>query len=30
MWEKCKELQDYIVSLRRDLHKIPELSLIHI
>ena len=26
MWEKCKELQDYIVSLRRDLHKIPEVG----
>jgi len=26
MWEKCKDMQDYIVSLRRDLHQIPELG----
>ena len=27
MWEKCKDLQSYIVSLRRELHQIPELGL---
>lgn len=27
MWNECKDLQDYIVSMRRDLHKIPELGL---
>lgn len=26
MWEKCKELQDYIVGVRRDLHQIPEVG----
>lgn len=26
MWERCKELQDELVSMRRDLHKIPELG----
>ncbi|WP_199735211.1 M20 metallopeptidase family protein [Fretibacterium sp. OH1220_COT-178] len=26
MWEKCKELQDYIVGIRRDLHQIPEVG----
>ena len=26
MWEKCKDIQDYIVTLRRDLHQIPELA----
>lgn len=26
MWEKCKEQQDYIVAMRRELHQIPELS----
>ncbi len=24
MWQECEKLQDYIVGLRRDLHKIPE------
>lgn len=28
MWNECKDLQDYIVKLRRDLHQIPELGLI--
>lgn len=27
MWNECKDLQDYIVGLRRDLHQIPELGL---
>lgn len=27
MWQDCKDLQEYIVSLRRDLHQIPELGL---
>lgn len=26
MWKECKDLQDYIVGLRRDLHQIPELG----
>ena len=26
IWNECKTLQDYIVSMRRDLHKIPELG----
>lgn len=26
MWEKCKNIQDYIISLRRDLHQIPEIG----
>ena len=26
MWENCKDIQDYIVTLRRDLHQIPELA----
>lgn len=26
MWEKCKERQDYIVGIRRDLHQIPEVG----
>ncbi len=26
MWKECKDLQDYMVSLRRDLHQIPELG----
>lgn len=36
MWEKCKELQEELVRMRRELHQIPELggelplSLIHI
>lgn len=24
MWQECEKLQDYIVGLRRDLHRIPE------
>ena len=24
MWEICKDLQDEIVAMRRDLHQIPE------
>lgn len=27
MFNKCKEIQDELVSMRRDLHKIPELGL---
>ena len=27
MWNECKDLQEYIVGLRRDLHQIPELGL---
>ena len=27
MWNECKELQEYLVGMRRDLHKIPELGL---
>lgn len=27
MWNECKNLQEYIVGLRRDLHQIPELGL---
>lgn len=26
MWNECKDLQSYIVGMRRDLHKIPELG----
>ncbi len=26
MWKECKDLQEYIVGLRRDLHQIPELG----
>lgn len=26
MWEKCKELQDELVKMRRELHQIPELG----
>lgn len=26
MWEKCKEMQDELVKMRRDLHQIPELG----
>ena len=26
MWQECKELNDYLVSIRRNLHQIPELS----
>lgn len=26
MWEKCKELQNDLVSMRRELHQIPELA----
>ena len=26
MWEECKDLQEYIVGLRRDLHQIPEVG----
>lgn len=26
MWNECKEIQEYIVALRRDLHKIPEVG----
>ena len=28
MWNECKDLQDYIVKTRRELHQIPELGLI--
>lgn len=27
MWNECKDLQEYIVGLRRDLHQIPEIGL---
>ncbi|MCD8234964.1 MAG: M20 family metallopeptidase [Cloacibacillus porcorum] len=27
MWQECKDLQDYIVGIRRDLHQIPELGV---
>ncbi|MEA4964553.1 MAG: M20 family metallopeptidase [Oscillospiraceae bacterium] len=27
MWEDCKELQSYLVTMRRELHQIPELGL---
>ena len=27
MWNECKDLQSNLVSMRRDLHKIPELGL---
>ena len=27
MWNECKDLQEYIVGLRRDLHQIPELGI---
>ena len=27
MWKECKDLQEYIVGLRRDLHQIPEVGL---
>ena len=26
MWEICKDLQDEIVTMRRDLHQIPEIG----
>ena len=26
MWQECKDLQDYIVNIRRELHQIPELG----
>lgn len=26
MWESCQELQDYIVNMRRNLHRIPEIG----
>ncbi len=26
MWQECEKLQDYIVGIRRELHKIPELG----
>lgn len=26
MWEKCKELQNELVAIRRDLHQIPEVG----
>ena len=28
MWEKCKDIQEYVVGLRRDLHQIPEVGLV--
>ena len=27
MWEICKDLQDEIVTMRRDLHQIPEIGV---
>ena len=27
MWNECKDLQEHIVKMRRDLHQIPELGL---
>ena len=26
MWEKCKDIQQELVTMRRDLHKIPEFG----
>jgi len=26
MWEKCKEQQEYIVAMRRELHEVPEIG----
>ena len=26
MWQKCKDLQEYLVNVRRQLHQIPELG----
>ena len=26
MWNECKELQEYMIQLRRDLHQIPEVG----
>ena len=26
-WKECKDLQDYLVTMRRELHQIPELKL---
>lgn len=26
MWQECKDIQDYIVKIRRDLHRIPEVG----
>ena len=26
MWEKCKDIQQELVAMRRDLHKIPEFG----
>ena len=26
MWEKCKDLQNELVAMRRDLHRIPEIG----
>ncbi len=27
MWRECNEIQEDLVAMRRDLHKIPELGL---
>ena len=27
MWQECKDIQDYIVGIRRALHQIPELGI---
>ena len=27
VWEKVKEVEDYIIKCRRDLHQIPEVGL---
>ena len=26
MWEKCRDMQDELVKMRRELHRIPELG----
>ena len=26
MWEKCREEQEYLVAMRRELHQIPEIG----
>lgn len=28
LWKECKDLQEHIVKLRRDLHQIPEVGLV--
>ena len=26
MWKQCEELQEQLIALRRELHKVPELG----